>query len=101
MIHVVCEGPQPRLHLGGLYSDCPQGTSQNLFSAVFRVWTKSNWQDFRWLPSGSHAQNFLHWSFCPCAENPSDRILRDTLKKDCFYLGIHSKHKLSRLAVTQ
>ena len=54
------------------------GTSKNWFSAAFRVWTNSNWQDFRWLPSGSHAQIFLHWPLCPSAENPSDRIFRDT-----------------------
>ena len=23
-VHVLCEGPQPQLHLSGLYSDCPQ-----------------------------------------------------------------------------
>jgi hypothetical protein len=61
--------------IGGIF----MGTSTNLFSAAFRVRTKSNWQDYRWLPSGSHAQIFLHCPFGPCAENPSDRIFRDTL----------------------
>ena len=56
-----------------------KGTSKNWYSAAFRVRTNSNWQDFRWLPSGSHAQIFLHWSLGPYAENPSDRNFRDTL----------------------
>ena len=31
--------------------------------------------------SGSHAQIFLYWPYCPYAENPSDRFFRDTLEK--------------------
>ena len=62
--------PQPRTgrHLNSL--DCggfshPGKSQLGRFSAV--------------TFSGSHAQIFLHWPLGPYAENPSDRILKDTL----------------------
>jgi hypothetical protein len=39
------------------------GNFYSFVPAAFRIRTKSNWQDSRWLPSGSHAQIFLHWLF--------------------------------------
>ena len=57
-----------------------RGISIHWSSDFFRIRANPDWEAFRWLPSGSHSQIFLHRHVCLSAEKTSAQMNRDTQK---------------------